>query len=573
MGCSVVLLALLSQVGPLLTKLIVDLIVSKLTGHPAEISLLITLLVIIFATDILITTITDISQYFSDIMTAKLNNYLSEKYYRHVLGLSVEYFDNEITGKIVNKLDRGITSISTFISQMVNNFLPFFVSTIITLFIISLYSWELAILLFLLFPIYIFISHKSSVAWGKKEGEKNAILDLTSGRVFEALSTIRVIKSFVQELSEFEYFKKTRSAIVGLSDKQSKDWHTYDFYRRIVLNAIMFSVFGYIIYFTFKGRFSIGEMTLLLQLANQAKFPLFGMSFIIGQLQQAQSGSKDFFEVLATPITISDIKNPKHLSQIEGGIEFKDVSFFYANNQHILQNISFTVPQGKKLAIVGESGEGKSTIANLILRFYEPQQGKILIDHRNIAEVTQESLRRNIGVVFQDTFLFSGTIMDNIRYGRENATEQEIKNAAKIANADEFINRFPKGYLSEIGERGVKLSGGQKQRIAIARALLKDPPILIFDEATSSLDSKAEYEVQQALNTLMKGRTTIIIAHRLSTIRSVDHIIVIQKGSIVEQGNPKDLEKQNGVYTQLLAYQKMGTDSGDKLKEFNIGVE
>lgn len=573
MGCSVVLLALLSQVGPLLTKLIVDLIVAKLAGHPAEITLLITYLILILGTDFLITTITDVSQYFSDIMTAKLNNYLSEKYYRHVLGLSVEYFDNEITGKIVNKLDRGITSISTFIAQMVNNFLPFFISTVITLFIISLYSWELAILLFLLFPIYIFISHKSSVAWGKKEGEKNAILDLTSGRVFEALSTIRVIKSFVQELSEFEYFKKTRSAIVGLADKQSKDWHTYDFYRRIVLNTIMFSVFGYIIYFTFKGRFTIGEMTLLLQLANQAKFPLFAMSFIIGQLQQAQSGSKDFFDVLATPIAISDTKNAKPFPRVAGSIEFKDVSFFYADSRHILQNISFSLPQGKKLAIVGESGEGKSTIANLILRFYEPQQGEILIDHRNIASVTQESLRKNIGVVFQDTFLFSGTIMDNIRYGRENATEQEIKDAARIANADDFIKKFPKGYLSEIGERGVKLSGGQKQRIAIARALLKDPPILIFDEATSSLDSKAEYEVQQALNTLMKGRTTIIIAHRLSTIRSVDNIIVIQKGRIVEQGNPKDLEKQNGVYTQLLAYQKMGADSDEKLKEFNIGVE
>jgi ATP-binding cassette subfamily B protein len=236
MGCSVFALALLSQAGPLFTKLIVDLIVARLKGEPAKISLLVTYLILILGTDFLITAVTDVSQYFSDIMTTKLNNYLSEKYYRHVLGLSVEYFDNEITGKIVNKLDRGIISISTFISQMVNNFLPFFVSTVITLFIISLYSWELAILLFFLFPIYIFISHKSSVEWGKKESEKNAILDLTSGRVFEALSTIRVIKSFVRELSEFEYFKKTRSKIVGLADTQSKDWHTYDFYRRIVLN-------------------------------------------------------------------------------------------------------------------------------------------------------------------------------------------------------------------------------------------------------------------------------------------------------------------------------------------------
>lgn len=572
MGVAVVVLAFLNQSGPLLTKFIVDLIVAKLQGQPAEISLLIAFLILYFLSDIIITIITDISQYYSDVMTAKLNNYLSEKYYQHVLGLSVEYFDNEITGKIVNKLDRGITSISNFIAQMVNNFLPFFISTFITLFIISLYSWELAVLLFLLFPIYIFISHKSSVAWGKKENEKNMILDLTSGRVFEALSTIRVIKSFVQEITEYLYFKKTRSEIVDISKTQSKDWHTYDFYRRIVLNGIMFSVFGYIIYFTFQGRFTIGEMTLLLQLANQAKFPLFAMSFIIGQLQQAQSGSKDFFEVLATPVSISDKKNAATISKSKGRIEFNEVHFSYPNSQHVLRNISFSVPQGKKLAIVGESGEGKSTIANLLLRFYEPQKGKIMIDNHNIVDITQESLRRNIGVVFQDTFLFSGTIMDNIRYGKTDATEKEVKEVAKISYAEEFIRQFPKGYSTEIGERGVKLSGGQKQRIAIARALLKDPPILIFDEATSSLDSKTEYELQKALDILMKGRTTIIIAHRLSTIRDVDNIIVIQKGSIVEQGNPIHLENQNGVYAQLLSYQKMGVASEEKLKEYNIGA-
>jgi len=573
MSAAVILLAILNQVGPLLTKQIVDLIVLRPSNHTAELTRLITLLVLILTADILITIITAVSQYFSDVMTARLNNYLSEKYYRHVLGLSVEYFDNEITGKIVNKLDRGITSISNFIAQMFNNFLPFFISTFITLGIISLYSTELAILLLLLFPIYIFISHASSIRWGKKEAKKNAILDVSLGRVFEALSTIRVIKSFVQEITELTHFKQTRDGIIKISKAQSKEWHTYDFYRRAVLNIIMFSVFGYIIYFTFKGRFTLGEMTLLLQLANQAKFPLFAMSFIIGQLQQAQSGSKDFFEVLATPITVLDKKNAIYLPRVKGTVGFKNVSFSYSKNRHILDDISFTIPAGYKLAIVGESGEGKSTIANLLLRFYEPQKGKVTIDGIDITYTSQESLRNNIGIVFQDTFLFSGTIMDNIRYGKMGATEKEIKEVAQAAHADEFIQKFPDKYLTEIGERGVKLSGGQKQRIAIARALLKNPPILIFDEATSSLDSKSEYEVQQALDILMKDRTTIIIAHRLSTIRSVDHIIVIQKGNIVEQGDPDKLERQNGVYAKLLSYQKMGATSEEKLKEFNIEVE
>lgn len=335
----------------------------------------------------------------------------------------------------------------------------------------------------------------------------------------------------------------------------------------------MFGVFGYIIYVTFRGRFTIGEMTLLLQLANQARFPLFAMSFIIGQIQQAHAGSKDFFAVLDTPININDKEKAVELKNVKGTITFKDVNFSYSKSIQVLQNISFSIKKGEKLALVGESGEGKSTIANLLLRFYEPQNGTIYVDNISIKDVTQQSLRQHIGVVFQDTFLFSGSIMNNIKYGRANATEKEVFEAAKIANADDFILRFPFGYETQIGERGVKLSGGQKQRIAIARALLKDPPILIFDEATSSLDSKAEFEVQKALDKLMEGRTTIIIAHRLSTIRHVDYIIVLKNGKIIEQGKPKELEKKHGVYSELLTYQGLGSQSEKKLQEFNISVQ
>ncbi len=573
LGIFVVLLAFLNQAVPLLTKQIVDLIVAKLTGNSAEISRLIILLGLILLTDVVVSFITNISQYIGDLMAVRLNNYLSEKYYRHVLNLSIDYYDNEITGKIVNKLDRGIYNITNLIAQSVNNFLPFFVSTIITLAIISLYSWEIAVLLFLLFPLYIYISHKSSKAWGKIEGEKNTILDVASGRVFEALSSIRVIKSFLREHVEFLFFKKTRDKLVDLTQKQSKEWHIYDLYRRLVLNVIMFSIFGYIIYFTFRGRFTLGDMTLLLQLSNQARFPLFAMSFIIGQIQQAQAGSKDFFDVLETQVTIKDKPNAQVVKKIKGVISYNDVCFSYAKGQQVLHNISFSIKPGEKFAVVGESGEGKSTIANLLLRFYEPQQGTIAIDDINIADMTQESLRSHIGVVFQDTFLFSGTVAENIGYGKENATKKEIEQVARIANAEEFIQKLPQGYETQIGERGIKLSGGQKQRIAIARALLKNPPILIFDEATSSLDSKAEFEVQKALNKLMEGRTTIIIAHRLSTIRNVSHIIVLKNGQIIEHGAPKTLEKKKGVYAQLLSYQNLGPLAEKTLEEFNIAAE
>lgn len=570
----VTILGLLNQVAPILTKQIVDIIVARLKGQPAELRNILIFLGLILSTDIVITIMTDISQYYSDVMTAKLNNYLTERFYKHVLSLSVDYFDSEVTGRILSKLDRGITNIVNLISQMANNFLPLIVSTVITLLIIGLYSWELALLLCILFPLYIFISHKSSVVWVKKESEKNAIIDATSGRALEALSSIRVVKSFVQEIIELLAFTNKRKEIIGITRAQSKHWHIYDFYRRIALNLIMFGVFGYVIYFTFRGRFSLGEMTLLLQLANQARFPLFAMSFIIGQIQQAQAGSKDFFAVLATLPSIHDKAHAKQLKKVKGNIVFNNVSFSYGkNNGDVLKQISFSLRSGEKMAIVGESGEGKSTIANLLLRFYEPQAGIITIDGTSIADVTQQSLRRHIGVVFQETFLFSGSIRENIRYSRIDATDAEVEQVAHMANADGFIRAFPNGYDTEIGERGIKLSGGQKQRIAIARALLKNPPILIFDEATSSLDSKSEFEVQKALNKLMEGRTTIIIAHRLSTIKHVDTIIVIKNGTIVEQGKPKDLEKQKGVYAELLSYQELGPKSEETLKELHMEIE
>ena len=572
MAVFVIVIALLNQAAPLLTKSIVDLIISKIKGQPAEVSQLIFYLVLIVIANLLVNIITVISQYVGDLLSVRLNSYLSEKYYRHVLSLSIDYFDNELTGTIVNKLNRGIMSITNLVQSAVNNFLPFFVSTILTLFIIAYFSWELALVIFLLFPLYIWISHKSSVEWGKIEGQKNDIADSSLGRVQEAISSIRVVKSFIREHIEYAFFKKTRKDIIDLTVKQSIEWHKYDLYRRLILIVIMLFTFIYIIYFTFTGRFTIGQMTLLLQLSQQAQFPLFAMSFIIGQIQQAQAGSKAFFEVLEETVQIKDKPGAQELQRVKGLISYDHADFSYSKGSQVLHDVTFSIQSGNKLAIVGESGEGKSTIANLLLRFYEPQNGTILIDGVNIAEVTQESLRKNIGVVFQETFLFSGTIFDNVRYGREKATKEDVIKVAKIADAHNFISNFEKGYDTEIGERGIKLSGGQKQRIAIARALLKDPPILIFDEATSSLDSKAEFEVQRALNKLMEGRTTLIIAHRLSTIRNVDHIVVLQKGKVVEQGSPTQLEKKKGVYAELLSYQNIGPLAEKRLKEFNIAV-
>ncbi|MBI2616936.1 ABC transporter ATP-binding protein [Candidatus Gottesmanbacteria bacterium] len=582
MGFFVVLTSLLSLVAPILSKDIVDIIVAKISGTNVNFSQFYFLLAAIIATDIAITFLTAFSQWIGDRLSVRLQTYLSEKFYRHVLGLNIGYYDNEITGKIVNKLYRGITSITEFIQSMLNNFLPFFLTAFVTIILLSRYSLFIAVLLAILFPIYILISHGSTLAWGKYEAQKNQLNDLSQGRVFESISGIRVVKAFAAEIHELKTFLQTRGKIEDLAISQTREWHLYDFIRRLFLNLILFAIFAYIVYWTFVGRYTIGEMTLLLQLVNQARFPLFAMSFILGQIQQAGAGSSDFFKILETRNDVVDktgakpLRIPKKLDLSKAFISFEDISFGYEERKKVLTGITFSIKPQEKLALVGESGQGKSTIVNLLLRYYEPQSGTIQINSQDISYVSQASLHQIIAVVFQESLLFSGTIIENIRYGKLSAKDTEIIQAAKAANAHEFIRGLPYGYKSLIGERGVKLSGGQKQRIAIARAILKNAPIIILDEATSSLDSKAEMEVQKGLKELLHNRTSIIIAHRLSTIADADHILVIAGGTVGQYGTAHELMRdKTGLYAQLVALQarliKAPTGEPDeRLKQFDI---
>lgn len=563
MGCFVMIISLLNLAVPILSKQIVDMIMFQISGTPQEFSKFIQLLILIILTDILMTILIAVSQWVGDILTVRLQTYLSKRFYQHLLGLHIGFYDNEITGRIVNKMYRGIGSITEFIQNMLNNFLPFILTAFVTIILLSWYSWFIGLLLAALFPIYILISHGSTVAWGKYEQQKNSIQDTSQGRVFESISGIRVVKAFAAEIQELTSFLTSRKSIEELTLKQTRDWHLYDFFRRFALNIIMFSIFSYIVYWTFQGRYTIGEMTLLLQLVQQARFPLFAMSFILGQIQQAGAGSADFFNLLKTESEVTDVSDAKKLvirknvNYQKTIIEFQNISFQYENSKKVLKNLSFVILEKEKFALVGESGQGKSTIINLLLRFYQPQKGSIYIDQQDIAKVTLESLHKNIAVVFQESLLFSGTIYENIAYASSSASKKDIISAAIAANAHEFIQELPDGYDSLIGERGVKLSGGQKQRIAIARAMLKNAPIIILDEATSSLDSRSEVLVQDGLKRLLHNRTSIIIAHRLSTIAHADNILVIEGGSVAQYGSPRQLmADEKGLYPQLVKLQK-----------------
>ena len=507
-----------------------------------------------------------------DLLAIRLKRYMSTRYYEHLLSLPQSYFDQELTGTIINRMNRGIQDIGDFVQMYTNNFLQFIFSTIFTLIIVAYYSWPVALMLLALYPIFIWMTAKTSNKWQGYQKQINEDLDIASGRFAESIMQVKVVKSFIQEARELKFFNRQLNKAIQITKPQSNYWHKQDVSRRTVLAIIFFTVFMYIFVETARDNYTLGVMVLLIQYSMLIRIPLFSISFLVDRTQRAVANSKDYFEVMAQQPEIADHPGARPLKVSAGEIVYDNVSFSYGDKD-VLKNLSFVIKPASKVALVGESGEGKTTITNLLLRLYEPGAGRILIDGDDISEVTQQSLRAQIGVVFQDPALFSGTVYENIAYADPKADKQAVIQAAKNANADEFISKFDKGYDTEIGERGLKLSGGQKQRIAIARALLKDAPILVLDEATSSLDSKSEAMVQEALERLMRGRTTLIIAHRLSTIQHVDQIITMQNGQVNEIGTPEQLAKSGGIYDQLLKLQHGTTEATKKkLKEFEIST-
>ncbi|MCB9821854.1 ABC transporter ATP-binding protein [Candidatus Nomurabacteria bacterium] len=565
-----VIMALLNQAQPILTKMAID----RLPGASIEQGDLLPVLIIVFAiflSDVGATLVSNISGYYGDIMGVKLKYFLSTKYYDHLLTLSQKFYANELTGKIINRLNRSITGVADFINMFANNFFQFLLTTVFTLVIVAKYSWVVAILFASLYPIFLWLTSRTSTKWQVYQKEINEASDIANGRFAEVISEIKVAKSYTAEGAESSFFKKMLKRTIKITKPQSKLWHKEDIIRRLILNAIFGLVYVYIFWQAVNGKFTVGETILLIQYGALIRLPIFSMSFLVDRTQRAIADSKDYFDSMNEVSDIIDKKNAPSLKVGNGVVKFSAVDFSYEDAQKVLKNISFEIGAGQKLALVGESGEGKSTITSLLLRLYDPNSGSVYIDNTDISTITQKSLRNNIAVVFQEATLFSGTIRENIAYGRPGASLKEIQKAAKSANATEFIKKLPNGLDTVVGERGMKLSGGQKQRIAIARAILKDAPILILDEATSSLDSKSENEVQIALEKLMKGRTVLIIAHRLSTISEVDVIVTIKNGEVDEIGAPKNLANTGGIYSQLLMLQNKNDDiTKKKLKKFEI---
>lgn len=475
--------------------------------------------------------------------------------YSRMVRLPMTFFDKRRTGELISRITADVSLLQDTFSVTLAEFFRQIITLIAGVAFLLFNTPKLTLFMLGTFPVLVLIA----MIFGKfiRKLSKKTQDELAAANVIveETLQSISTVKSFVGEAYESARYGKGLNSVVGVALRQAK-------YRGAFISFIIFALFGGIVAVMWygaslvgSGDMSVGELVSFVLYTTFIGGSIAGLGDIYGQVQKAIGSSERVLEILEEE---AEAAGGDVALNFQGKIDFKNIKFHYPTRPEVevLKDLTFHVNPGEKVALAGHSGAGKSTIIQLLLRFYEIQEGNILVDDKNIKNWDLQALRNKVGIVPQEVLLFGGSIRENIAYAKPNATEEEIIEAAKKANAWQFINQFPEGMETLVGERGVKLSGGQRQRVAIARAILKDPSILILDEATSSLDAESESLVQEALDELMKGRTTIIIAHRLATIRKVDRIYVLKDGEIIEEGNHQDLlKKDEGFYANLVRLQ------------------
>ena len=480
---------------------------------------------------------------------------IREAVYRKLQFLSLGYFEKRQTGTIMSYVTNDVGALQGSIIESATDFVTEMSILIGSLALMFNLHWKLSLLTLITMPLVA----KAMDLFGKKLKRTSGIMQERAADITavlqETISSVRVIKSFVREEYEIARFVKENYANFRAQMKNAQVMATLTPVIELIAAIGVTFLIWYGGFEVINGNLTAGALIAFLVYATNLANPIKRLSRIYGNIQKAMAAAERVFSVLDEKTDIVEKENATELKAVIGKVDFKAVTFKYNENEVILKDINLEVKAGQMVAIVGPSGAGKTTIVNLLPRFYDPVAGNIYIDDVNIADVTLASLREKIGIVPQETVLFNGSIYDNILYGDLTATTEEVMAAAKAANAHDFIMQMTDQYQTQIGERGSKLSGGQRQRIAIARAILKNPRILILDEATSALDTESEKLVQDALDKLMVGRTSFVIAHRLSTILQADMIIVMEKGQIVEQGSHEELLKLDGLYSGLYKLQ------------------
>ncbi len=546
-----------------LCELVLPMIVREITGRATEdISTLTTTLILHCAIIYIILRVIDtVANYYmasvGHIMGTKIETDMRHDLFAHLQKLSFSYYDNTKVGTLMSRLTNDLFDVTEFAHHCPEEFFIAGIKIVCSFILLCTMSVPLTLIIFAVIPVMIVTLMYFRRRMKKNFSESRKHIGELNSQVEDSLLGIRVVKSFAREELEQEKFEEGNKKLLGLKTER------YKIMASFMSSTRLFDGIMYIIVV------AIGALFMLMPQDNPASitpadyvaYLMFVTTLLTSirrivefaeQFQQGMSGIERFAEVMDTEPDITDAKGATVLEEVRGDVEFSDVSFHYeSETKNVLTHLNLKVKAGESIALVGPSGGGKTTLCSLIPRFYEVSAGAILVDGKDIKDVTMESLRDNIGVVQQDVYLFSGSVRENIAYGKNGATEDEIIEAAKLAGAHDFISSLPDGYDTYVGERGVKLSGGQKQRISIARLFLKNPPILILDEATSALDNESEKLVQESLEKLAQGRTTFTIAHRLTTIRNADRILVLTENGIEESGTHAELIEKGGLYSEL----------------------
>jgi len=495
-------------------------------------------------------------QYYGHLIGVGMQSQMRKDLFSHLQKLPFRFYDDHETGRIMTRMTSDLFEVCELAHHGPENLLISSVMIVLSFLYLLSIDWILTLIIFACVPILVFVTmhyRKRMRAAFDERRKSNATINAA---VESSVTGIRVTKAYTNSQREVEKFRKGDVQFVEASKKVYNAMAMFQASTAFVTD--IFNVFILIAggLFLYAGRISFGDYSTFIVSVNLFINPVNMLISFMEQYQNGVSGFGRFLEILDEEPE-QDAPDARELTDVEGVIEFQNVTFQYEKTKEVLKNVDLRLEKGRKLALVGPSGGGKTTLCHLLPNFYKlgPENGSISIDGTDIRQLTMDSLRRNIGIVQQDVFLFVGTIRDNILYGRPDATEEEIHEAARRANIHDYIMTLEKGYDTEIGERGVKLSGGQKQRLSIARVFLKDPAILILDEATSALDNTTEVYIQQALDELCKGRTTLVVAHRLSTIRNADEIAVVINGQIAERGTHDELMAKNGTYKELYALQ------------------